>query len=88
LEKIKKEIAILKKCNHPHIVRLFEVIDDPRSDKIYLGKKTIHKVFEYLPGGELLWHTNDLKPLYNEDQVRKIFRDIVAGVQYCNFFIY
>ena len=39
LGKIKKEIAILKKCNHPHIVRLFEVIDDPQSDKIYLGKK-------------------------------------------------
>ena len=38
LEKIKREIAILKKCDHPHVVRLKEVIDDPMVDKIYLGE--------------------------------------------------
>jgi len=38
LMKISREIAILKKCDHPHVVKLKEVIDDPASDKIYLGK--------------------------------------------------
>ena len=35
--KIRKEIAIMKKLNHPHVVHLLEVIDDPLSDKIYMG---------------------------------------------------
>lgn len=36
-QKIRREIAILKKCAHPHVVRLREVIDDPASRKIYMG---------------------------------------------------
>lgn len=36
-----REIAILKKMNHPNIVKLFEVIDNPEKNKIYL-------VMEYL----------------------------------------
>lgn len=32
---IRKEIAIMKKCRHPNVVQLFEVIDDPQQDKIY-----------------------------------------------------
>lgn len=77
LEKIKKEIAILKKCSHPHIVGLREVIDDPSSDKIYL-------VLEYLPGGEVQWQdfSDNPKPMHTEAQARIIFRDLVQGVQY------
>jgi hypothetical protein len=37
-QKIQREIAILKKCVHPHVVMLFEVIDDPASRKIYMGE--------------------------------------------------
>ena len=37
LEKIQQEIAIMKKCDHPHVVKLLEVIDDPAAEKIYLG---------------------------------------------------
>ena len=35
--KIKKEIAIMKLCRHPHIVRLLEVIDDKLYQKVYMG---------------------------------------------------
>ena len=35
--KIRKEIAIMKKCHHPHVVQLVEVIDDLLSEKIYMG---------------------------------------------------
>lgn len=35
--KIKREIAIMKKCHHPNIVKLIEVIDNPNSQKVYLG---------------------------------------------------
>lgn len=36
--KIRKEIAIMKKCRHPHVVRLIEVIDDRQKSSIYMSK--------------------------------------------------
>ena len=35
--KIRKEIAIMKKLRHPHVVRLYEVIDDRMKEKIYMS---------------------------------------------------
>ncbi|OWB62110.1 nucleotide binding protein [[Candida] boidinii] len=54
-DKIRREIAIMKKCNHPHVVKLIEVLDDVNSRKIYL-------VLEYLKKGEIKWQKteNDL----------------------------
>lgn len=37
-EKVRQEIAIMKRCHHPHVVQLREVIDDRRSKKIFMGK--------------------------------------------------
>ena len=37
LEGIRKEIAILKKLNHPNVVRLVEVLDDEEEDDLILG---------------------------------------------------
>lgn len=45
-EELVKEIAILKKLNHPNIVNLVEVIDDPSTDSLLL-------VMEYVEGGTL-----------------------------------
>lgn len=38
LEKVYREIAILKKLDHPNVVKLIEVLDDPVEDNLYLGK--------------------------------------------------
>lgn len=46
-EDIKREIAIMKKLNHPNVLRLFEVMDDPNVNKLYL-------VLEYMHQGDLL----------------------------------
>lgn len=38
LDNISREIAILKKLDHPNVVRLIEVLDDPHEDELILGK--------------------------------------------------
>lgn len=37
-QKVRKEIAIMKKCRHGHVVRLLEVIDDKLNERIYMGE--------------------------------------------------
>ncbi|KAF2100532.1 kinase-like protein [Rhizodiscina lignyota] len=49
-DKIKREIAILKKARHPNIVSLLEVIDDPDRKKVYI-------VLEFVELGEVSWRT-------------------------------
>jgi calcium/calmodulin-dependent protein kinase kinase 2 len=38
LDRVYREIAILKKLDHPNLVKLVEVLDDPIEDNLYLGK--------------------------------------------------
>ncbi|TBU62722.1 kinase-like domain-containing protein [Dichomitus squalens] len=76
--KIRKEIAIMKKLSHPHVVRLLEVIDDPLTDKIYM-------VMEYLGGGEIKWRTANDNPLLRVDQTRRICRDVILGLEYLHY---
>ncbi|CAH1761931.1 8654_t:CDS:2 [Entrophospora sp. SA101] len=33
---IRGEVAVLKKLNHPNVVKLFEVLDDPENDSLYM----------------------------------------------------
>ncbi|KAI9342765.1 kinase-like domain-containing protein [Zopfochytrium polystomum] len=77
LEKIKREIAILKKVNHPNVVGLKEVIDDPGAEKIYL-------VLEFMAGGEVRWRDrpDNPKPALSVDEARLIFRDVICGLEY------
>jgi len=46
---IRKEIAIMKKCRHPHVVKLLEVIDDKPKSKIYLSQYTLLTQFVAIP---------------------------------------
>lgn len=60
---IKKEIAILKKARHPHVVSLLEVIDDERYQKVYL-------VLEYVELGEIIWQKTADKDVANFEMNR------------------
>lgn len=33
-----REIAIMKKLNHPNVIKLHEVLDDPEEDQMFLSK--------------------------------------------------
>jgi len=37
LDKVYREIALLKKLDHPNVVKLVEVLEDPDEDHLYLG---------------------------------------------------
>ncbi|KAI0312095.1 kinase-like domain-containing protein [Amylostereum chailletii] len=73
--KIRKEIAIMKKCRHPHVVRLIEVIDDKLYKKVYM-------VMEYLGGGEVKWRDPSGRPVLRVEQCRRICRDVILGLEY------
>lgn len=32
-----KEIAIMKKLNHPNVIKMHEVLDDPENDTLYMS---------------------------------------------------
>ena len=36
MDYVKREVALVKKLNHPNVVRCYQVIDDPASDKLYM----------------------------------------------------
>lgn len=74
-EKVQREINILHLCTHPHIIRLYEVIDTPTD---------IFLVQEYISGGELFDYIVS-KGRLSADEARNFFHQIISGVEYCHF---
>ncbi|GAV99356.1 other camkk elm protein kinase [Lentinula edodes] len=76
-QEIRKEIAIMKKCRHPHVVRLYEVIDDRKNEMVFM-------VMEYLGGGEIQYTspTSPGTPILTVEQTRRIMRDAILGLEY------
>lgn len=76
MDKIHREIAILKKCRHPHVVQLKEVIDEPSSRKIYL-------ILEYMDRGEIQFVGSDgQSPIHDMPTIRHILRNVIIGLDY------
>ncbi|ORX36463.1 kinase-like domain-containing protein [Kockovaella imperatae] len=77
---IRREIAIMKKLDHPHLVSLFEAISVPNADALFL-------VLEYMPGGVLMEvkigpQVKDTEPPFPVEQTREYFRQLVLGLEY------
>ncbi|KAK1321780.1 SNF1-related protein kinase catalytic subunit alpha KIN10 [Acorus calamus] len=73
-EKVRREIKILRLFMHPHIIRLYEVIETA-SD--------IYVVMEYVKTGELFDYIVE-KGRLQEDEARGFFQQIISGVEYCH----
>ncbi|KAK9058588.1 hypothetical protein SSX86_023430 [Deinandra increscens subsp. villosa] len=69
-----REVLIMKMLNHPNIVNLVEVINDPNTDHFYM-------VLEYVEGK---WVFEGAGPPggLGEDVARRYLRDIVSGLIY------
>nr|XP_040055773.1 LOW QUALITY PROTEIN: MAP/microtubule affinity-regulating kinase 3a [Gasterosteus aculeatus aculeatus] len=74
LQKLFREVRIMKILNHPNIVKLFEVIETER---------TLYLVMEYASGGEVFDYLVAHGRM-KEKEARSKFRQIVSAVQYCH----
>lgn len=70
---IKREISIMSRLHHPHIVRLFEVM---------ATKTKIYFVLEFAKGGELF--TKVAKGRFSEDLSRRYFQQLISAIGYCH----
>jgi [calcium/calmodulin-dependent protein kinase] kinase len=75
-ELIKEEIAIMKKLNHPNLVTLIEVLDDPEEDSLYMVMEMCKKGVVMQVGLE------ERADPYSEEQCRCWFRDMILGLEY------
>nr|XP_006813817.1 PREDICTED: MAP/microtubule affinity-regulating kinase 3-like isoform X2 [Saccoglossus kowalevskii] len=74
LQKVHREVRIMKLLDHPDIVKLFEVIETD---------KTLYLVIEYASGGEVFDYLVAHGRM-KEKEARAKFRQIVSSVQYCH----
>ena len=78
LEKFEREINILIKTDHPHIIKLYEIFESQRS--LYL-------VMEECKGGEvfdkIIEHIQS-KQMYSEKDAANMFQQVMSSIEYCH----
>ncbi|KAF7329050.1 Protein kinase domain-containing protein [Mycena kentingensis (nom. inval.)] len=80
--KIQREVAIMKKCDHPNVVKFIDFIELPDEGAVCL-------VMEYMPEGEMQWRrlvervddNDSYVPLLTLSQIRRAIRDVVLGLE-------
>jgi [calcium/calmodulin-dependent protein kinase] kinase len=73
---IREEIAVMKKLNHPNLVQLIEVLDDPEEDSLYMVLEMCKK------GVVMKVGLNDPADPYSAETCRCWFRDLILGIEY------
>ena len=73
-DKVRTEVHILRQIQHPHIIRLFEVIET---------QTDIYLIMEYVAGGEFFDYIVSRGRL-SEAEARSMFQQIVTAVEYCH----
>ena len=78
LEKFEREINILIKTDHPHIIKLYEIFESQRS--LYL-------IMEECKGGEvfdkIIEHIQS-KQMYSEKDAANMFQQVMSSIEYCH----
>ncbi|XP_028931256.1 serine/threonine-protein kinase SIK2 [Ornithorhynchus anatinus] len=74
LEKIYREVQIMKMLDHPHIIKLYQVMET---------KSMLYLVTEYAKNGEIFDYLANHGRL-NEPEARRKFWQILSAVDYCH----
>lgn len=72
IERVSREISILKILRHPHVIQLYEIIET---------EKQLYLITEYASGGELFDYIVARCKL-SEAEASRFFRQIISGVEY------
>jgi len=70
--RVREEIWLMERLNHPHVIRELETFESPRR---------VHIVMEYVAGGNLCKYVKD-KGRLSEAEARVLFLQLVSGVEY------
>ena len=77
-EKFDREIEILRKADHPNIIKLYEIFE---------SKRSYYLVMEQCKGGEvfdrIIEHIQN-KDMYSEKNAAVILRQVMSAVEYCH----
>lgn len=60
----------MRKCDHPNIIKMFEVFESNTS---------LHIILEYLGGGDLSIKLKE-RSIFNESDIRTIIRNVLEGL--------
>ncbi|OMJ77221.1 hypothetical protein SteCoe_23215 [Stentor coeruleus] len=71
-ERLKNEVSTLISCDHPHIIKIFEIIED--HENLYL-------IMEHCKGGELFDYILNNKTI-QEAEAAMFFRQIMLAINY------
>lgn len=77
MDKVQQEIRIMKTLNHPNVIKIYTIVDDPDEYKLYL-------VMEYLEGGQVYQvdPTGMGKDPIEMERLKKFVVGIANGLQY------
>lgn len=73
-QQILREVYILRRIDHPHVIRLEDFIRD---------EQYFYLIFEYAPGGDLFEFLQSRKRKIKEKYLKKIVKQIVLALEYC-----
>lgn len=71
---LQNEVALQRKLDHPHIVKVFEVV---------ATEQVTYIAMELVSGGDLLEHLLGFVRL-EEDEARRLFQQIIVGIEHCH----
>lgn len=72
MDLMRNELTVLEKCDHPHITRVFELMED---------QKHFYVVMEFLSGGDLMGQVQKLHQ-FSEEQAAQCIYQIMLALNY------
>ncbi|ETO23914.1 hypothetical protein RFI_13245 [Reticulomyxa filosa] len=72
IQALQKEIYVLQRCNHPHIVQLLDWCDT---------KKRIYMVVEFCDGGDVFERVVNLKK-FSEADATRVIQQVASGLKH------